>query len=163
MNSSPPFISLSPKENEILDRIQQLVREDDHQADYWAMLERFRSDNALFWFSCARFLTELPPSNALDLRPTGRLEAALLAVERLRQVDPGHLGVWSERLVALKYLTHGGQARSRALSLVMSGSPAYRDRAEELIAVAREACQRFPGDVWFEEALADALEDFGSD
>ena len=158
---------LSPEERDFLQKIRELVQDDNQTVDFDTLRQKTPTDNkGIFWLSFACELCTLPPSGSLDIRENGRLSVALRILYALLESNSHVPQVWSCRLMGLLYLSSGLEAFANVAAItedLREQAPSIREEAQqlknEMYAFLDEALVRFPGDQWFINFRHDYLED----
>lgn len=148
-----------------LEQMLRQIAQKNADADFFEDLHRITSTESKFWYDYARALSTLPETGQLDLRPNGRLAAAVVAIERAAACDPNHIAIWAERLVIQRYLAHGLSAATNALSMTGKANTVHTARTNQMIAQFKQtlddAVLKFPDDEWFRIERQEAYGDFG--
>ena len=158
---------LSHEERDFLQKIRELVQDDNQTVDFDTLRQKTPTDNkGIFWLSFACELCTLPPSGSLDIRENGRLSVALRILYALLESNSHVPQVWSCRLMGLLYLSSGLEAFANVAAItedLREQAPSIREEAQqlknEMYAFLDEALVRFPGDQWFINFRHDYLED----
>ena len=168
MTELPEFSpELSHEERDFLQKIRELVQDDNQTIDFDYLRQTAPTDNkGIFWLSFACELCTLPPSGSLDIRENGRLSVALRILYALLESNSHVPQVWSCRLMGLLYLSSGLEAFANVAAItedLREQAPSIREEAQqlknEMYAFLDEALVRFPGDQWFINFRHDYLED----
>lgn len=158
---------LSQDENDFLDKLSQLVQEDNQEIDYQKYIRSAKTDNkAIFWYKCAEILSELPNNQQLDTRYNGRLFVANGILTELLKYNPDTPAILAQKIIVLNYLVHGYSAFSNALMMTTekekyeNAKYTFTILHQEYKEILDKATELYPNDEWFLEKRQDFEDNF---